>query len=161
MPASNADASIWLTRPSSGIPGGVTLAQLRPPFRVMCTSPSSDPVQMTLASRFDGPTAKIVAYTSGPFMSPVIGPPECPIVFGSWRVRSGLIRSQLWPPLVVFQRCCDDVYSAVGSAWEKITGYVHCHRSLSALDGSPENIRGYGLTSRSCPVRRFTRSRKV
>ena len=27
-------------------------------------------------ARFEGPIEKITAYTSGPFMSPVIGPPE-------------------------------------------------------------------------------------
>ena len=36
-------------------------------------------------------------------------------------------------------------------------GNVHCQRSTSALDGSPENMRGYGLTSRSSPVRRSSR----
>ena len=31
------------------------------------------------------------------------------VVFGSCRVRSGLILVQFCPPLVVFQTCCDDV----------------------------------------------------
>ena len=62
----------------------------------------------TFVVRFDGPTAKITAYTSGPFMSRVIGPPDGPIVFGSCFVRSGLIFSQLCPPFVVFHRCCDE-----------------------------------------------------
>ena len=34
--------------------------------------------------------------------------PEACIVFGSERVRFGLIRSQLWPSLVVRHRCCDE-----------------------------------------------------
>jgi len=46
---------------------------------------------MTLVVRFDGAIAKITPYTSGPFMSLVIGPPDGPIVFGSWRVRSPLM----------------------------------------------------------------------
>src|SRR5688572_2674078 len=150
---------MMLTRPNSGMSFGVTFAQVFPPSRVTFTSPSSDPAHRTLTSRFDGPRANTVAYTSGPFMSPVIGPPEWPIVFGSCRVRSGLIRSQLCPPLVVFQTCCDEVYSTFGSTGEKMIGNVHCHRSLRALDGSPENIRGYGLTSRRWPVRRFNRWR--
>src|SRR5688500_18985548 len=157
---SNADASMMLTRPNSGMSFGVTFAHVFPPSRVTCTSPSSEPAHRMFTSRFDGPSANTVAYTSGPFMSPVIGPPECPIVFGSWRVRSGLIRSQLCPPLVVFHTCCDEVYSTFGSTGEKMIGYVHCQRSFSALDGSPENIRGYGFTSRRWPVRRLVRWRK-
>ncbi len=80
------------------------------------------------------------------------------MVLGSWRVRSGLMRVQLWPPLVVFQRCCELVYRTCGSTGEKMMGYVHCQRSTSALEGSPENMSGYGLTSRDRPVRRFRRS---
>ena len=60
-PASNADASIWLTRPNAGIPLGVTLRHVAPPSRVSCTSPSSLPVQMTLTSRLDGAMEKITA----------------------------------------------------------------------------------------------------
>src|SRR5487761_1987959 len=115
---------------------------------------------MTLTSFLEGPMAKIVAYTSGAFMSCVIGPPEGPMVLGSWRVRSGPIRAQLWPASVVFQRCCELVNSRRGLTGEKMIGYVHCHRSTSALDGSPENMRGYGLTSRDRPVRRSRRSMK-
>jgi hypothetical protein len=106
--------------------------------------------------RLEGPSAKTVAYTSGMFMSRVIGPPEGPSVFGSCRVRSGLIRRQLSPPSVVRQTCCDDTYSARGFTGEKRIGYVHCQRSLSTADSSPWNMRGYGLTSRSCPVRRLS-----
>src|SRR5688572_11378538 len=69
------------------------------------------------------------------------------------------MRSQLCPPFVVFHTCCDEVYSTFGSTGEKMIGYVHCQRSLSALDGSPENIRGYGFTSRRCPVRLLSRWR--
>ena len=58
------------------MPLGVTFAHVVPPSRVTCTRPSSDPVQMTFTFFLPGPTAKITAYTSGPFMSPVIGPPE-------------------------------------------------------------------------------------
>src|SRR3954454_20529345 len=93
-------------------------------------------------------------------MSRVIGPPDGPIVLGSWRVRSGLILSQLCPPFVVFQRCCDDAYKTLVSTGEKMIGYVHCQRSLSTADSSPENIRGYGPTSRTSPVRRFSFVRK-
>ena len=120
------------------MPGGVTFAQRLPPSVVTCTSPSSDPVQMTFLSVLPGPTAKITAYTSGPFMSPVIGPPDGPIVASSCRVRSPLIAVQPWPPSVVFQSRCDDTNSSDGSTGEKMIGKVHCQRSRIARDGSPE-----------------------
>ena len=59
--ASCGDASISATRPNSGIPGGVTFVHVPPPSRVTCTSPSSDPVQITFTSVRPGATAKIVA----------------------------------------------------------------------------------------------------
>src|SRR6476661_10559123 len=114
-PVSNADASIWLTRPNSGMPGGVTFVHVFPPSRVTCTRPSSEPVQITFTSRFDGPTLKITPYTSGPFMSPVIGPPDFPWVFGSWRVRSPLSAVHVWPPSVVRHSRCEETYSVFGS----------------------------------------------
>src|SRR5215471_4012410 len=92
-------------------------------------------------------------------MSCVIGPPDGPIVFGSWRVRSGLILSHVSPPLRVRQTCCAEVKSTTGSAGEKTIGYVHCQRSTTSLDASPENSRGYGLTSRRLPLRRSRRVR--
>src|SRR6185436_8442911 len=101
---------------------GVTFVQVLPPSRVTCTSPSSDPAQMTLTSVLPGPSENTVAYISGLFMSCVIGPPDSTIVFGSWRVRSPLILSQVWPPLVVFQTCCDEVKSRLGSTGEKMIG---------------------------------------
>src|SRR4051812_35160093 len=131
---SNAPASMMLTRPRSGMSLGVTLAQVFPPSLVTLMMPSSEPAQRTFVVRLDGASAKTVAYTSGPFMSRVIGPPDGPIVFGSWRVRSGLMRSQLWPPLVVLNTCCDDAYSVLPSTGEKTMGYVHCQRSLSTAD---------------------------
>src|SRR5450432_3006736 len=127
-PSLNADASIWLTRPKSGICFGVTFVHVLPPSRVTCTSPSSEPVQIVLTDFLLGPTAKITPYTSGPFMSPVIGPPDFSCVLGSWRVRSPLSAVQLRPPSVVRQRRCDETYSVFGSTGEKMMGYVHCHR---------------------------------
>src|SRR3954468_444820 len=99
-PSLNFDASIWLTRPNAGISGGVTLAQCLPPSRVTCTSPSSEPVQIVFVVTLLGPTEKITPYTSGPFMSPVIGPPEGPCVEGSCRVRSPLNAVHVRPPFV-------------------------------------------------------------
>ena len=61
VPASNADASIWLTRPRSGISFGVTFVQVLPPSRVTCTRPSSDPAQMMLTSVLPGASENTVA----------------------------------------------------------------------------------------------------
>src|SRR5512139_2304223 len=138
VPEAKLDASIWLTRPKSGISLGVTFAHVFPKSRVTCTSPSSDPVQMTFASRLPGPTEKITPYTSGPFMSPVIGPPDFSCVSGACRVRSPLSRSHVLPPSRVAHRRCDDTKSSLGSTFEKMIGNVHCHRSRISFDGSPE-----------------------
>ena len=50
LPGVVGEASIVLMRTKSGASGGVTLVQLRPPSRVTCTMPSSEPAQMTSAS---------------------------------------------------------------------------------------------------------------
>ena len=68
--------------------------------------PSSDPVQMSPRSRALGAMVKTVEYVSTPVWSRVIGPPEGPSVAGSARVRSGEMRCQLCPSLVVFHTCC-------------------------------------------------------
>src|ERR1700689_360829 len=99
-----APASMSETRPNSGMSFGVTFVHVVPPSFVTSISPSSEPVQITLVVRFDGAIEKMTPYTSGPFMSRVIGPPDGPMVLGSWRVRSGLIFVQFSPPFVVFQR---------------------------------------------------------
>src|ERR1700683_2057319 len=104
------------------MPGGVTLVQFLPASRGISTSPSSEPVQITPGSFLEGAMVKIVANTSGPFMSCVIGPPESPRVAGSCLVRSPLIFVQLWPSFVVFHKCCDDVYRMCGSKLSKTIG---------------------------------------
>jgi hypothetical protein len=93
-------------------------------------------------STMDGPMANTVAKISGPFMSRVMGPPESPRVDGSARVRSGLILVQLWPSLVVFHTCCDEMYSVFGSNGSNTIGNVHCQRSGRSRAGSPEKNRG-------------------
>ncbi len=94
----------------------------------------------------------MVAYVSTPVWSLVIGPPEAPIVLGSCRVRSSLIRSQLWPPLCVRQTRCVPVYRRSGSWWSKTIGYVHCERSSISTDDHPIGLSGQTLTVRSSPV---------
>ena len=61
VPASEDEASIWLTRPKSGMSFGVMFVQFLPPSRVKCTSPSSDPAQMMFTSVLPGASAKTVA----------------------------------------------------------------------------------------------------
>jgi hypothetical protein len=93
---------------------------------------------MMLASVLPGPTAKIVPYTSGPFMSPVMGPPDFSCVSGACRVRSGLSTFHVRPPSSVRHSRCDEVNSIFGFTGEKRMGNVHCHRSRISFDGSPE-----------------------
>src|SRR5260370_7740254 len=52
VPASNDEASIWLTRPRSGMSFGVTFVHVLPPSRVPLTTPSSDPPHLTYPSYF-------------------------------------------------------------------------------------------------------------
>src|SRR5437867_9961000 len=105
---------------------------------------------MTLASRADGAMLNTVAYVSTPVLSSVIGPPEAPMVFGSWRVRSGLIFVQLCPSFVDFQTCCEPTYrtgTEVGPALKppisvpdsgaRTIGNVHWKRSTMSADAYP------------------------
>ena len=61
VPLSNDDPSIWLTRPRSGMSGGVTLVHVLPPSRVTCTRPSSEPAQRMLMSFLPGASENTVA----------------------------------------------------------------------------------------------------
>ena len=69
-----------------------------PPSRVTLIRPSSEPVQITFVFFLPGPTEKITAYTSGPFMSPVIGPPVHCCFAVSFRVRSPESACHVCPP---------------------------------------------------------------
>ena len=89
--------------------GGVTFCQVAPLSRDRWTSPSSLPVHRTPACFGDSANAYIVAYHSVPVMSPVTGPPERPMVFGSCTVRSGEIFSQLCPSFFVRHTNCEVV----------------------------------------------------
>src|SRR5260370_3506971 len=95
---------VWmvLTVPPSGRFGlfFVTLLQLFPQSRVTCISPSLVPAQITLASFGDSAMAKTVPAYSTPILSGV-SPPEICCRLLSFRVRSGLMICQLFPPSVV------------------------------------------------------------
>src|SRR5579884_3126566 len=127
---------MMLMSANSGRSGGVTFVHVLPLSCETCTQPSSDPAQSTPAFAGDSANAKIVAYHSGPYASRVIGPQNSPAsgceyvgvrssVFGSCRVRSGLMISQLWPSFVVRCTYCEVTYSVFGSCGDTITGYVH------------------------------------
>src|SRR5690606_11611744 len=154
LPGECGDASTRLMRANSGVPGGVTFVQFAPPSRVTCTRPSSEPTQIVPASWYDGAMVKITAYVSTPVWSFVMGPPDGPIVFGSCRVRSGLMRSQVWPSFVVFHRCCEPTYSTFGPVREYTIGNVHWKRSRISDDEWPIGFSGHTLTARRCPVAR-------
>ena len=47
------------TRPNSGMSFGVTFVHVAPPSLVTCTSPSSEPVQITFVVRFEGAIEKM------------------------------------------------------------------------------------------------------
>ncbi len=81
---------------------------------------------------------KMVAKNSGPFWSLVIGPPESPSVFGSARVRSGLIRSQVAPSSLVRHTCCEPAYTVCGPIVDTAIGNVQFQRSGTLPADSPE-----------------------
>src|SRR4249919_1046757 len=86
----------------------VTLLQCAPPSRVTCTLPSSVPTQMTLPSRGDSLIEKIVVCISAEELSTVMPPDSsCFCLFGSLLVRSGEMRSQVWPWLRLRNRNCE------------------------------------------------------
>ena len=91
-----------LTVPQSGRFGIflVTLVQFFPPSRVIWTSPSLVPAQISPASLGDSAIAKTTPAYSTPMLSGV-SPPEIVWRLLSLRVRSGLIIRQLLPPSVV------------------------------------------------------------
>src|SRR5437868_4547947 len=86
--------------------GGVTSVHVAPPSRVRWIIPSSLPAQMSPFTSGDSATANAIAYHSVPVMSPWIGPPDLPNVFGSARDRSGEIFVQLLPSSVDRKRNC-------------------------------------------------------
>src|SRR5438132_3088118 len=96
---SKCDGSMIDTRVNFPANGGVTLVHVTLLSVDSCTRPSSDPAHRMFAEIGDSAKAKIVAYHSVPVMSYVIGPPARMSVFGSCRVKSWLIGSQLSPSL--------------------------------------------------------------
>jgi hypothetical protein len=139
--------------------GGVTRCHVLPWLRVTWMRPSSEPAQITSRSSGDSPTEKMFAKYSMLVWSLVIGPPESPSVSGSARVRSGLIRRQLWPSLVVTNRCCEEAYTASGRRGVVMIGNVQWKRSLRSLAGCPIGLSGQMLMLRVCSVRRSNRDR--
>src|SRR6266571_1700603 len=75
-----------------------TFFQVLPPSRVSCTLPSSVPTQIKFGFFGESEIAKIVVCISAEELSTVT-PPDCSCFCfsGSLVVRSGEIRSQVWP----------------------------------------------------------------
>src|SRR5512146_2871190 len=82
------------------IAGGVTLLQWSPPSIVTWMLPSSVPAQITARSRGEGESAVIAP--SGATVTSLAYFPALGGTSQVWRVRSGLIRLQLWPRSMVF-----------------------------------------------------------
>src|SRR5579875_590536 len=80
-----------------GISGGRTSLQFAPASVLTCTSPSSEPTQITLSVSGETAIEEIVSNISSPVTSALIGPPGRPCLLLSLRVRSGLITFQCWP----------------------------------------------------------------
>src|SRR6266496_3097877 len=101
--ASYREGSMLLTVPHGGRPGMflVTLVQFFPPSRVICTSPSLVPAQISPLSFGDSAMANTTELYSTPMLSPV-SPPEKTCLLLSFVVRSGLMTCQLCPPSVVW-----------------------------------------------------------
>ena len=121
----------------SGRPSGVIGSQLSPPFREMCTSPSSEPTQNTPRSCGDSANANIVQYVSAPDVSLTSGPPDGACFAASSRVRSGLICSQLFPSSVDRNSTLAATYSTLGSCGEYWIGKVHWKRYFIAPAPEP------------------------
>src|SRR3954453_23601535 len=79
-----------------------------PPSRVACTLPSSVPTQITLLFFGDSAMAKIVVCISAEELSTVT-PPDCSCFCfsGSFVVRSGEMRSHVWPWSFERNRNCE------------------------------------------------------
>ena len=129
-----------------------TLVQCAPPSRVICTSPSFDPVQITPASSGDSAIASRFAPSNVMRLS-VDTPPELCWCVVSLRVRSGLITFQLAPPSVV--RCTNwlPAYTCVWSCGEMATGNVQFQRYFRSAGRHPYAASGHTRTLRAWRVR--------
>src|SRR5271163_4594211 len=119
---------------------GVTFCQVAPPSRVSCTAPSSVPAQITPSLTGDG--AMVISEPSG-FFGSFFSAGFSTGLFAGVRVRSGLIFSQLVPPLVVFSTNCVPRYRTCGSWGEKTMGIFQWKRNFD-----PKGI-GAGEMSRT------------
>src|SRR5262249_27872713 len=126
---------MMLTMLHSVTAGGVTFFHVLPPSFVTWMFPSWVPTQITPSFSADGAIVRMVPSLFFESLSSAF-----------IRVRSGLISSQLDPPLVVFIRNCVPKYSRCGSCGENAIGIVQLKRYLL-----PCGI-GAGEISRTCPV---------
>src|SRR5437870_737894 len=86
----------------------MVLVQDVPPFFVTCTLPSSVPAQITSGFFGDSAMATIVVCISADELSTVTPPySSCLCLLGSLVLRSGEMRSHVWPKLRDRKRYCD------------------------------------------------------
>ena len=113
----------------SGSPGmfSVTFVHVEPPSRVTCSSPSFVPAQINPSCTGDSAIPNTTPAYSTPMLSPV-SPPESTMRLWSLSVRSGLITSQLWPPLRVRCTCWLPTYTLLLSCGEMWIGASHTKR---------------------------------
>src|SRR6185437_1079296 len=108
-------------------PAGVTLLQCAPPSRVTCTLPSEVPAQIMAALSGEGASAVMVPRAAGFSLAAYL-----PALAGTGqaapRVRSGLMRVQLWPPLSVFHTALVANSSRFLSTGDQMMGMVRTLR---------------------------------
>src|SRR5260370_26574997 len=127
----------------------VTLHQFFPPWRGACTSPSLVPAQLALASFGGSAMGKSVPAYSTPILSGV-SPPEICCRLLSFRVRSGLMICQLFPPSVVTCTYWLPTYTLLWSWGEIVIGNSQLKRYFTSAALAPETSMGPTSTSRAC-----------
>ena len=115
-------------------------------------SPSSVPTYNVFASCGDSSITTIVAYTSPPAPSLVIGPPPQPWRVLSLRVRSLEIGVQLCPRVVVLNSTLPPWYTTLSSCIDTSIGAVQLKRYFVLSVGSVRFISGHGMIVRVRPL---------
>src|SRR4026209_52078 len=140
--------------PQGGIPGRLPerLVQVVPPSRLSWTRPSLLPDQISPGLSRDSAIENTPPAYSTPMVAGV-SPPEMPWRLLSFRVRSGLISFQVWPPSVVTWMYWLPTYTLLWSWGEMVRGKFHTKRYLRLAAGEPIGASGQTSTFRAIPVR--------
>src|SRR5690349_20443070 len=134
VPSSRCPGSTDVTHAFLGRPAmwATTLVQVFPPSLESWRLPSSVPTQMTLPFFGDSAMEKIVVCISADELSTVT-PPDCSCFCfsGSLVVRSGEIRSQVWPKSRERNKNWAPIYIVPFSLGESAIGVFQLKRSFS------------------------------